>query len=128
MKTQMKFRLIDCEIYDDTKYPGEIKSEISHSNLDEYLSENSDNGESTDSDSNPAPQPGKNKYVLQSKCVVQLFGKDKQGQSYCCYVQGFKPFFYLKVDDTLEQTHSFQICERNHRPSWHSDTDTLFLP
>jgi DNA polymerase elongation subunit (family B) len=96
---EMKFRLIDCEIYDDTKYPGEIKSEISHSNLDEYLSENSDNGESTDSDSNPVSQPEKNKYILQSKCVVQLFGKDKQGQTYCCYVQGFKPFFYLKVDE-----------------------------
>lgn len=98
---EMKFRLIDCEIYDDTKYPGEIKSEISHSNLDEYLSENSENGESTDSDSNLVHQPvfEKNKYILQSKCVVQLFGKDKQGQSYCCYVQGFKPFFYLKVDE-----------------------------
>tara|TARA_Y100000389_G_scaffold204625_1_gene258428 strand:- start:952 stop:4881 length:3930 start_codon:yes stop_codon:yes gene_type:complete len=32
--------------------------------------------------------------------IIQVFGSDKNGKSYCLYINNFRPFFYVKVDDT----------------------------
>ena len=34
-----------------------------------------------------------------SKCIIEMFGMDKSGKTYCVFVEGFKPFFYAKVPD-----------------------------
>jgi DNA polymerase I len=31
--------------------------------------------------------------------VIRLYGKDEAGQSICCFVPGFKPYFFLKPDN-----------------------------
>lgn len=31
--------------------------------------------------------------------VIRLYGRNDAGQSVCCFVPGFKPYFYLKPDD-----------------------------
>lgn len=91
-----KFRLIDFDIYDDKSYPMEIGDELSTSTFEQILEI-----------SKPKKKiqkqlPGNKKTestISNTKCVVQLFGKDTKGATYSVYVQGFKPYFYLKVDD-----------------------------
>ncbi len=41
-----------------------------------------------------------NKYVDKNTFIIQMFGKDESGKSYSVKVEGFKPFFYVMVNDT----------------------------
>jgi len=34
--------------------------------------------------------------------VIQMFGIDESGEDYAIYVEGFKPFFFVKVDDSWD--------------------------
>jgi len=70
------FRLLDFNIYDET-------TEKEHSD-----SEGSDNG---------------NKKQYSSKFVIQMFGVNESGETYCLYVNDFNPFFFIKVGDDWNQ-------------------------
>uniref|UniRef100_A0A6C0EX49 DNA-directed DNA polymerase n=1 Tax=viral metagenome TaxID=1070528 RepID=A0A6C0EX49_9ZZZZ len=70
------FRLLDFNIYDET-------TEKEHSD-----SEGSDNG---------------NKKQYSSKFVIQMFGVNESGETYCLYVNDFNPFFFIKVGDNWNQ-------------------------
>jgi len=70
------FRLLDFNIYDET-------TEKEHSD-----SEGSDNG---------------NKKQYSSKFVIQMFGVNETGETYCLYVNDFNPFFFIKVGDDWNQ-------------------------
>jgi len=70
------FRLIDFNIYDET-------TEKEHSD-----SEGSENGR---------------KKQDSSKFVIQMFGVNESGETYCLYVNDFNPFFFIKVGDNWNQ-------------------------
>ncbi len=70
------FRLLDFNIYDET-------NEKEHSD-----SEGSENG---------------NKKQYSSKFVIQMFGVNESGETYCLYVNDFNPFFFIKVGDNWNQ-------------------------
>lgn len=33
------------------------------------------------------------------KFIIQMFGKDVQGKTYCIFVKNFKPFLYVKIPE-----------------------------
>jgi DNA polymerase elongation subunit (family B) len=70
------FRLLDFNIYDET-------TEKEHSD-----SEGSENGR---------------KKQDSSKFVIQMFGVNENGETYCLYVNDFNPFFFIKVGDNWNQ-------------------------
>jgi DNA polymerase elongation subunit (family B) len=70
------FRLLDFNIYDET-------TEKEHSD-----SEGSDNG---------------NKKQYSSTFVIQMFGVNESGETFCLYVNDFNPFFFIKVGDDWNQ-------------------------
>ena len=70
------FRLLDFNIYDET-------TEKEHSD-----SEGSENGR---------------KKQDSSKFVIQMFGVNESGETYCLYVNDFNPFFFIKVGDNWNQ-------------------------
>ena len=41
-----------------------------------------------------------NKYKDNKEFIIQAFGINKDGQSASIIIEGFNPFFYVKVDDT----------------------------
>ena len=70
------FRLLDFNIYDET------------TEKEQSDSEGSDNG---------------NKKQYSSKFVIQMFGINETGETYCLYVNDFNPFFFIKVGDNWNQ-------------------------
>jgi hypothetical protein len=62
------FRLLDFNIYDET------------TEKEQSDSEGSDNG---------------NKKQYSSKFVIQMFGVNESGETYCLYVNDFNPFFFM---------------------------------
>jgi DNA polymerase elongation subunit (family B) len=70
------FRLIDFNIYDET------------SEKEQSDSEGSENG---------------HKKQYSSKFVIQMFGVNESGETYCLYVNDFNPFFFIKVGDAWNQ-------------------------
>jgi DNA polymerase elongation subunit (family B) len=70
------FRLIDFNIYDET------------TEKEQSDSEGSDNG---------------NKKQYSSNFVIQMFGVNETGETYCLYVNDFNPFFFIKVGDNWNQ-------------------------
>jgi DNA polymerase elongation subunit (family B) len=46
-----------------------------------------------------SPKSTKVNYSL----IVQLFGNDEHGNTYSCLVEDFKPYFYLKCDDSINE-------------------------
>ena len=73
------FRLIDFNIYDET------------TEKEQSDSEGSDNG---------------NKKQYSSKFVIQMFGVNETGETYCLYVNDFNPFFFIKVGNDWNQGHA----------------------
>jgi len=57
--------------------------------------EKSDNASSSDEDSNPETSYSGDS----SQFMIQMFGKNERGESCSIIAEGFKPFFYVKVDD-----------------------------
>ena len=45
-------------------------------------------------------EEGQEKRVDNNKFMIQMFGKNERGESASIIVEGFNPFFYIKVDDT----------------------------
>jgi len=41
-----------------------------------------------------------NKFVDNNKFLVKMFGMNGKGKTYCIYVKGFQPFFYVLVPDS----------------------------
>ncbi|MBN2487452.1 MAG: DNA polymerase elongation subunit [Methanosarcinaceae archaeon] len=42
-------------------------------------------------------------YVRENeKLVIRLFGRDEEGESVCCFVPGFEPYFYVNVSGELQ--------------------------
>ena len=70
------FRLIDFNIYDES-----VDKEHSDS-------EGSDN---------------EHKKQYSSKFVIQMFGVNETGETYCLYVNDYNPFFFIKVGDDWNQ-------------------------
>jgi hypothetical protein len=42
-----------------------------------------------------------NIYIDNKEFIVQMFGLNQKGETSSIFVTGFKPFFYIKVDDLL---------------------------
>ena len=38
-----------------------------------------------------------------NKFLVKMFGMDEKGRTYCIYVKGFEPFFYVLVPDNWKK-------------------------
>jgi len=51
------------------------------------------------SKSTDSPRSTKVNYSL----MIQLFGNDEHGRTYSCHVEHFKPYFYLKCDDSVHE-------------------------
>jgi DNA polymerase elongation subunit (family B) len=75
IKKTKSFRCIDFNIYDGYAY---------------QETENSEN------DSDDSTFNKKNK---QKQMIIQMFGIDTKGQTYCLYIEDFKPFFFIQVGD-----------------------------
>jgi DNA polymerase elongation subunit (family B) len=73
------FRLIDFNIYDETKNQG--------SDTDSY-------------DSDGKQKQGKPE---ESEFVIQMYGINEKGETASIYINDFKPFFYIKVGDNWTQ-------------------------
>ena len=66
-----------------------------------------------------------------SECIIEMFGMDKSGKTYCVLVEGFKPFFYVKVPDNWNNSDLIgflnhiesQINETNPNSSSSDDDD-----
>lgn len=43
------------------------------------------------------------------KFIIQMFGKDVQGNTYSIFVRNFKPFFYIKVPDDNKRWHKYNM-------------------
>lgn len=41
----------------------------------------------------------------QSQAIVRIYGVTKEGNSVCCHVYGFLPYFYAPVPDTFDKIH-----------------------
>jgi DNA polymerase elongation subunit (family B) len=70
------FRLIDFNIYDET------------SDKEQSDSENSENG---------------HRKQDSSKFIIQMFGVNETGETFCLYVNNYNPFFFIKVGDNWNQ-------------------------
>ena len=77
--TMKDFRLFDFKVAD--------KSELGENDYSD------DSSQSVISDSN-------NNKVF----IIQLFGINEQGESVCIKISDYKPFFYIKVDDSFEKS------------------------
>ena len=44
-----------------------------------------------------------NKYRDNREFMVQMFGLNEKGETASIFVEGFSPFFYVKVDDTMDE-------------------------
>lgn len=58
-----------------------------------------DNDDSSSNDENVGYKRDSQKFL------IQIFGKDEMGSSYCLFVEGFTPFFYVKVGNHWGQAH-----------------------
>ena len=71
--TEKSFRLLDFNIYDES---------IEH-----------DTSSGSDSDQGF-------KYKRDEKCFkIQMYGINEKGETFCVYIDDYKPFFYVKVGD-----------------------------
>ena len=41
--------------------------------------------------------------IDKKKFVIQMFGMDEQGKTYSVIVEGFQPFFYIKVPEVWSE-------------------------
>ena len=44
--------------------------------------------------------PGKDK----DRFIIQMYGIDEHGKTACIFVKGFNPFFYVKVDESWDES------------------------
>jgi len=49
--------------------------------------------------SNESSDEEQNMYVDNNKFIIQIYGIDEDGKTYSLLTEGYKPFFYLKVND-----------------------------
>jgi len=78
------FRLIDFHVYDQSQ-----EDSSSGSNL----SSNDDNSDKW-----------RAKEIVPSNYVIQMFGVDEKGSTVSIYVDDYRPFFFVKVDDNWTQS------------------------
>ena len=79
---KLTFKLFDFNVYN--KSPGRSSGESG-----------SDSGSESDTDvSDPSAPCDKRLFEM------QMFGIDESGQTYCVFVENFKPFFFVKVGDS----------------------------
>ena len=42
---------------------------------------------------------------------IRIFGRTKDDKTIYLQVEGYQPHFYVKIDDTMKQSHIFQLLE-----------------
>jgi DNA polymerase elongation subunit (family B) len=72
---------------------------------DEFEDSSSDSELSDGVASKPVDKYGRPIKQDTSKFTIQMFGLDERGKTYCMFVKGFEPFFYIKVPDHYRQAH-----------------------
>tara|TARA_B110000091_G_scaffold214433_1_gene267849 strand:+ start:2845 stop:6834 length:3990 start_codon:yes stop_codon:yes gene_type:complete len=71
-------RLIDIQIYDESP-------------------PTNDEGSSSDEEKRKGPK------IDDKNFIIQMFGIDEKGETYCIYINDFNPFFYIRVGDDWTQ-------------------------
>ena len=57
---------------------------------------------------NEAPPVTSSQKVDKKKFIIQMFGMDEYGKTYATWVEGFQPFFYVKLSETTEWNESMK--------------------
>ncbi len=98
---KLTFKLFDFNVYNK------------HSNNDD---EDSDSGSDNDSIGNNYTNN------INKSFEIQMFGIDKEGVSYCVFVNDFKPFFYVKVGDNWREPDKKRFLETvKQQMGWQKD-------
>jgi DNA polymerase elongation subunit (family B) len=75
--------------------------------------ENSDRSTTDTTSSSDSELSGGYKYKQDEKrFVIQIFGINESGETFCIFVNDYKPFFYVKVDDSWNQDKKIEFL--NH--------------
>ena len=75
--------------------------------------ENSDRSVTDTTSSSDSELSGGYKYKQDEKrFVIQIFGINESGETFCIFVNDYKPFFYVKVDDSWNQDKKIEFL--NH--------------
>ena len=77
------YRLIDFHVYDQSQ---------------------DDSSSGSGSSSNDDSHEWNKREPTLSNYVIQMFGLDEKGNTVCLYVDDYRPFFFVKVDDTWTQS------------------------
>lgn len=75
----ISFRLIDFNVY----------------NEEVDLNNRSDSG----SESESSDDGKKSQYVDKKQFIIQMFGMNEKGKTFCVYIDDYEPFFYMQVGD-----------------------------
>ena len=102
------FKLLDFTIYDEKYEPDPISS-------------------SSDDDSSDNSRSGG--YKINKDCkrfIIQMFGINEHGETFCVFVNDYKPFFYIKVDDswTIETKGVFLTHIKSKLGKYYEDSIT----
>ena len=102
------FKLLDFTIYDEKHEPDPISS-------------------SSDDDSSDNSRSGG--YKINKDCkrfIIQMFGINEHGETFCVFVNDYKPFFYIKVDDswTIETKGVFLTHIKSKLGKYYEDSIT----
>jgi DNA polymerase elongation subunit (family B) len=76
--------------------------------------------------SDPSRESGDNTFKDTNVFMIQMFGVDENGKTYSTIVEGFKPFFYVMVDDkwTIQMKEQFTIHLIEKMGKYYSDSIT----
>ena len=96
----IQFRLLDFNVYNEKNEEESVKSPTSQGSY-EYK-----------------------KKIDTNEFIIQLFGLDDKGKTYCIYIDNFRPHFYIKVESHWNKTHlsSFEMHLKRKIKDYYADS------
>jgi hypothetical protein len=90
------FRLLDFHIYDESN-----KKAVTSTEYGQETSSGSDSDENARAPRSPKRDEG--------QFIIQMFGLNENGETFCIYINDYQPFFYIKVGEkwTLREAYAY---------------------